>query len=93
MVATRPVPSLDARASENPVFGVAAFLCNRIIDGFGKRRARHAVDGSKTVVLDAEYFAVLNLPFCCAVHENDAAKRVSEINAGGKGIERCLKNL
>ena len=52
-----------------------------------------AVDGSKTIVLNAEHIAVLNLLFRRLVHIDDAAKRIGEINAGGKRIERRLKSL
>jgi hypothetical protein len=44
-------------------------------------------------MLDTQYVAVLNLPLCRLVHVDDAAKRVGEINAADKGIERCLKSL
>jgi hypothetical protein len=66
---------------------------NRVVDGCRKRSARHAIKGSELVILDADHVAPLNLSFRRAVHVNDTAKAVQEVNAGRKRIKRGLKRL
>ena len=52
-----------------------------LIDGFGKRGARSAINGAKAIVLDAQRIARLYLALRRAVHEDDSAMSVRQIDS------------
>ena len=90
MVAIRPALSPPGRAMVEPLVGRSASSPDCLVNGLGERKSRHAVDGSKMVIRNADCIAGADLALSGTVHVNDSAVAVSEIDTGGERIQCCL---